>query len=163
MHSCKKRKNQHRPIFLRNGTVVCMLCPKISTDWSAWSARFCNSGYMVFCRNLTVVKSVLCNISVAVNYSYRECPIDHKYVQSILSCLYLQHVQCLLYSTFSFLGLSRNKSSQRNEHKDIHAIKEFQRDSLRAANSQLNEFKASAVNDKKLSAKCRGEPSEKYI
>ena len=54
------------------------------------------------------------------------------------------------------------KNSQCNEHKDFHAIRYIQRDSLRATNSQLNEFKASAINDKKLSTKCRGEPSKKY-
>ena len=60
---------------------------------------------------------------------------------------------------FQFFGQKWQR--KRNGHKDFHPIKEFQRDSLGATNSQLNEFKALAINDKKLSAKCRGEPSKK--
>ena len=51
--------------------------------------------------------------------------------------------------TFQFYSTTQQRKC--NRHKDFHPIKEFQRGSLRATNSQLNELKACAINDKTLS------------
>ena len=90
----------------------------------------------------------------------RECPFGTAQYTRFFptqSDISVQPCQGVLYSTFSFINsLDKNGWLKRNRHKDFHPIKEFQRDSLRATNSQLNELKAFAINDKKLSAKCRG-------